>query len=168
MDELAKHRKTKDEYFARDPDSPLSFEQKRDFQGLVYFPPNPTLRLEVPVREFPSKDTIAIQTTTGAVQRYQRFGKITVETEGLSAELTVYKDGHAYFLPFVDSLSGKETYPAGRYLEPRSLGGGRLIVDFNYAYNPYCAYNEGWSCPITPMENHIKIPIRAGEKLFHP
>jgi uncharacterized protein (DUF1684 family) len=167
MEELAKHRKAKDDFFARDPDSPLTFEQKRDFTGLRYFPPDPKLRLEVAVREFPSKDSLLIQTTTGSSQRYQRFGKITVEADGQTADLTVYKDDHGFFLPFVDSLSGKETYPAGRYLEPKPMSGGRLAVDFNYAYNPYCAYNEGWSCPITPFENHIKIPIRAGEKIFH-
>jgi uncharacterized protein (DUF1684 family) len=167
MDELAKHRKVKDDFFARDADSPLTIEQKREFQGLVYFPPNPKLRLELPLSEFPSKDSIVIQTTTGSAQPYQRFGKITLEADNQTAELTVYKDDHGYFLPFVDSLSGKETYPAGRYLEPRPIAGGRLTVDFNYACNPYCAYNEGWSCPITPAENHIKIPIRAGEKIFH-
>ncbi len=167
MDELARFRKAKDEFFAREPDSPLTPEQKREFQGLIYFPPDPKLRLEVAVREFPTKDSIAIQTTTGSVQHYRRFGKIAVEAEGQTAELTVYKDERSYFLPFVDSLAGKETYPAGRYLEPKTTGGGRLVVDFNYAYNPYCAYNDSWSCPITPLENHIKIPIRAGEKIFH-
>jgi uncharacterized protein (DUF1684 family) len=167
MDELAKFRKAKDELFSSDPDSPLTYEQKREFKGLKYFPPNPKLRLEVSLQEFPSKDPIAIQTTTGSVQHYRRFGKIIVEAEGLNAELTVYKDERSYFLPFVDLLSGKETYPAGRYLEPKAIDGGRFIVDFNYAYNPYCAYNESWSCPITPFENHIKIPIRAGEKIFH-
>jgi uncharacterized protein (DUF1684 family) len=167
MDELAKFRKEKDELFSSDPDSPLTYEQKRDFAGLKYFPPNPKLRLEMALQEFPSKDPIAIQTTTGSVQHYRRFGKITVEAEGQIAELTVYKNDRSYFLPFVDSLSGKETYPAGRYLEPKAIRGGRFIVDLNYAYNPYCAYNEIWSCPITPFENHIKIPIRAGEKIFH-
>jgi uncharacterized protein len=133
-----------------------------------YFPPNPKLRLEVPVRELADQAPLDMQTTTGDIRHYRRFGKITLEPEGETAELTIFTDGHGYFLPFVDSLSGQETYPAGRYLEPKSLGGGRLLVDFNYAYNPYCAYNDGWSCPLTPPENRIKIPIRAGEKIFHP
>jgi hypothetical protein len=67
----------------------------------------------------------------------------------------------------VDSLASKETYPAGRYLDPQPIGDNRFMVDFNLAYNPYCAYNDYWSCPLTPFENHIKVPIRAGEKLFH-
>jgi uncharacterized protein (DUF1684 family) len=167
MDKLMEFRKTKDEYFANDPDSPLSFEQKREFKGLKYFPPNPSLRLEVELREFPDPNTITMQTTTGGIRHYNRYGRITVQAEGQSAELTVYKDKSGYFLPFVDSLSGTETYPSGRYLEPRPLEGGRLLVDFNYAYNPYCAYNDSWSCPVTPFENRIKIPIRAGEKKYH-
>jgi uncharacterized protein (DUF1684 family) len=73
----------------------------------------------------------------------------------------------AFFLPFADSMAGSETYPAGRYLEVEELPGGNFLVDFNQAYNPYCAYNEQWSCPLTPAENRLKVPIRAGEKIFH-
>jgi uncharacterized protein (DUF1684 family) len=167
MDALARFRKTKDDFFAHDPDSPLTPDQRRSFKGLKYFPPDPALRLEVELKPFPQPETIRMQTTTGSVQEYQRSGRITVQADGRSAELTVYRDQNGYFLPFVDSLSPRETYPAGRYLEPRPLGGGRLLVDFNYAYNPYCAYNESWSCPLTPFENHVNIPIRAGEKNFH-
>ncbi|HLE52058.1 MAG TPA: DUF1684 domain-containing protein, partial [Anaerolineales bacterium] len=82
-------------------------------------------------------------------------------------ELTVYRDPHGYFLPFADALAGSETYGAGRYLEPEPAGKGKLLVDFNYAYNPYCAYNDQYSCPLTPWENRLKVPIRAGEKVFH-
>jgi uncharacterized protein (DUF1684 family) len=87
--------------------------------------------------------------------------------DGQEAELTIYETEQGYFLPFVDSLAGTETYPAGRYLDPEPLTGNRFLVDFNLAYNPYCAYNEAWSCPLTPFENRLKVPIRAGEKLFH-
>ena len=79
----------------------------------------------------------------------------------------LYGGDGSFFLPFVDSLAGKETYPAGRYLEPEQLDGSRFLVDFNLAYNPYCAYNEMWSCPLTPFENRVKVPVRAGEKNFH-
>ncbi len=71
-----------------------------------------------------------------------------------------------YFLPFADSTSGEETYGAGRYLEIETLPDGTSLVDFNYAYNPYCAYNEKWSCPLTPSENRLKVPIESGEKNF--
>ena len=167
MSELAEFRKEKDDFFGRHPQSPLTREQRQGFQGLSYFPENASLKLEVQVDEFPVKEKVEMQTTTGDVQTYERFGRFRFQVEGQEAELTIFQSSNGFFLPFVDSLAGKETYPAGRYLEPEPLSGNRFIVDFNLAYNPYCAYNEMWSCPITPLENRVKVPIRAGEKIFH-
>ncbi len=89
--------------------------------------------------------------------------------DGAEAALTVYRDLEqgALFVPFRDATSGMESYGAGRYLEPEPAPGGRLHVDFNYAYNPYCAYNDAWSCPLPPAENTLRVPIRAGERAFH-
>ncbi len=167
MTSLQDFRKMKDDFFVQDGQSPLTPGQKKAFKGLIYFPPNPALNLEVTVEEFPDKQRIEMQTTTGDIQEYERYGKFSFMVEGHLVELTIYHSEDGYFLPFVDSLASKETYPAGRYLEPEALGNNRFRVDFNLAYNPYCAYNEYWSCPLTPFENHIKVPIRAGEKLFH-
>lgn len=167
MTELEEFRKEKDEFFAHHPQSPLTREQRKVFNGLNYFPEDESLRLEVQVEEFSQKDPIQMQTTTGDVQEYVRYGRFRFEVDGQPAELTLYQSQHGFFLPFVDSLAGSETYPAGRYLDPDPLPGNRFLVDFNLAYNPYCAYNEMWSCPITPFENRIKVPIRAGEKIFH-
>jgi uncharacterized protein (DUF1684 family) len=162
--ELENFRREKDQLFAKSMHSPLTVDQKRDFHGLNYFPENPGLALEVDVKEFPEKDQIQMQTSTGDIQTYTRFGRFQFEVEGQTAELTVYADENGYFIPFVDSLSGKESYGAGRYLEPGRLPNGKFAIDFNFAYNPYCAYNERWSCPLTPFENRLKVPIRAGEK----
>lgn len=194
MTSLKDFRKMKDEFFAHDSQSPLTPEQKKAFKGLNYFPPNPTLDLEVAVQEFPEKQQIEMQTTTGGIQVYQRFGRFSFTVDGQPAELTIYHSDSGWFLPFVDSLASAEeqaalasaaeqaalasaaeqaalaseqTYPAGRYLEPEPLANGHFQVDFNLAYNPYCAYNDYWSCPLTPFENRLKVPIRAGEKLFH-
>jgi len=166
MSELTDFRLEKDQFFGQDPQSPLTREQKRNFTGLAYFPENPTLRLEVSPKSFPKPEKIQMQTSTGDVQTYTRYGSFKFTVDGEEAELTIYEDRGSYFLPFVDSLAGQETYPAGRYLEPESLGKDLFLVDFNLAYNPYCAYNDMWSCPITPFDNHIKVPIRAGEKNF--
>jgi hypothetical protein len=166
MTELEEFRQEKDAFFKTHPQSPLLPEQKRDFKGLSYFPENPALRLEVVVEEFNPKDTVHMQTSTGDTQTYQRFGRFKFVVEGQEAALTIYASEHGFFLPFVDSLAGEETYGAGRYLEPEPLGRGKFRVDFNLAYNPYCAYNEKWSCPLTPRENRLKVPIRAGEKDF--
>jgi uncharacterized protein (DUF1684 family) len=167
MTELEIFRAHKDDFFGSHPQSPLAPHQQRDFQGLNYFSENPDLRLEVNVEEFPDKEEILMQTTTGSVQPYARFGKFRFQADGQGAELTIFAGEHGFFLPFADSLAGKETYGAGRYLEPEPLGGGQFLVDFNLAYNPYCAYDERWTCPITPPENRVPVPIRAGEKIFH-
>lgn len=166
MSDLDVFRAEKDEFFGHHPQSPLTKEQRKSFRGLQYYPENPDLKLEVEVEEFPSKDRFEMQTSTGDVQSYERFGKFRFNIDGQETELTIYQNENGFFLPFVDSLAGKETYPAGRYLEPEPVTDGRFLVDFNVAYNPYCAYNEMWSCPITPAENRLKVPIRAGEKLF--
>jgi uncharacterized protein (DUF1684 family) len=166
MNPLAQFRAQKDDFFEHDPHSPLSAAQRRDFNGLKYFDENPALRMEIELERFDPIDHVQIQTNTGEVQTYERYGRFRFTVEGKEAQLTVFRNEHGYFLPFADSLAGKETYGAGRYLEPEELGQDRLLVDFNLAYNPYCAYNEYWSCPITPSENRLRVPIRAGEKNF--
>ena len=166
MSELTAFRAEKDDFFKHYPQSPLTPEQRREFAGLEYFPENAALQLEVQVERLFDQQPMQMQTSTGGVQEYVRYGKFKFEVDGQDAELTIYQNESGYFLPFIDSLAGKETYPAGRYLEPEPLPGDRFLVDFNIAYNPYCAYNEMWSCPITPAENRLKVPIRAGEMLF--
>ena len=167
MSNLQTSRAEKDDFYARHPQSPLTAAQKREFKGLNYFPENAALRLEVDVEVSSAPENIQIQTTGGQPQPYQRFGRFKFLVDGQPAQLTIYKNQNGYFLPFVDNLAGSETYPAGRYLEPEQLPNGKFLVDFNLAYNPYCAYNEQWSCPITPAENRLKVAIRAGEKIFH-
>ncbi len=167
MNELEAIHKEKDDFFENHPQSPLTRDQKRDFHGLNYFRENADLRLEIKAEEFPVKERIEMETSSGDVQIYFRHSRFKFQVEGQDAELTIYESENGFFLPFVDSLAGKETYAAGRYLEPEPLPGGRFLVDFNIAYNPYCAYNEKWSCPLTPFENRLKVPVRAGEKLFH-
>ncbi len=166
MSELESFRREKDEFFAHDPQSPLTAQQKRDFHGLNYFPENPELRLEVKAEELPVKERVEMQTSTGDVQEYRRHSRFRFRVDGQDVELAIYESDNGFFLPFTDSLAGRETYPAGRYLEPELLPGGRFLIDFNVAYNPYCAYNEHWSCPLTPFENRLKVPVRAGEKIF--
>ncbi len=166
MTDLEDFRAEKDEHFKHSPHSPLTPEQRRSFTGLSYFPENPALRLELAVEAFDPQPSIEMPTSTGAVQRYKKYGRFTFTVDGQPAALTLYSGEHGFFLPFVDSLANTKTYGAGRYLEPEPLGGGRFLVDFNLAYNPYCAYNDRWSCPLTPFENRVKVAVRAGEKVF--
>ncbi len=166
MEKLAEIRHEKDTFFARHAQSPLTPSQKQAFKGLDYFPEAPELKFELPVERFSDQQSIQIQTSTGDSQDYQSYGKIRFPVNNQIVELTIYANNHGFFLPFVDSLAGAETYPAGRYLEPEPLQNGKFLIDFNLAYNPYCAYNDCWSCPLTPFENRLNVPIRAGEKIF--
>ena len=166
MSDYKEFRVSKNDFFAHHAQSPLTLDQRQDFHGLDYFPENPGLTLEVQVEKDPEQERILMQTSTGQTQTYTRYGKFRFSVDGQQAELTIFASEHGFFLPFVDALAGKETYPAGRYLDPDLLAGDRFLVDFNMAYNPYCAYNDMWSCPLTPPENRLKVPIRAGEKIF--
>lgn len=158
-------RREKDRFFKADLRSPLSVEQQDAFTALNYYEPNPDLDLIVTVESLPPGDNeIVIETTTGDKRRYSRYGRFRFTVEGQEVELTIYDAPHGYFLPFVDVNAGIETDAAGRYLEPDEMDDGQFHVDFNMAYNPYCAYGDGWSCPITPAENRLTVAIRAGEK----
>ena len=165
---LDEFRTQKDAFFRRNPQSPLEPNQRSDFHGLAYFPENAALALEVDVEPLENPDDIQMMTSTGDVATYRRWGRFSFEVDGEKAELTIYQaDAHGgLFLPFADATSGKDSYGAGRYLEPQLQDDGKVLVDLNYAYNPYCAYNEHWSCPIPPAENRLAVPIRAGEKNF--
>jgi uncharacterized protein (DUF1684 family) len=167
MTDLERFRIHKDEFFKADPHSPLSEEQKQAFKGLDYYPENDALRFDATVEPFDEHRHVQMQTSTGQLQDYVKYGKFQFEVDGQPAELTVYaSEEEGAFVPFADATSGTETYGAGRYLELEYHGGNRFHVDFNLAYNPWCAYAPQYSCPIPPKENRLTVPIRAGEKDF--
>ncbi|MCL7454688.1 MAG: DUF1684 domain-containing protein, partial [Anaerolineae bacterium] len=118
MTDLESSRKQKDKFFKSDEHSPLSKEQKRGFKGLKYYPENPALRFDAEVEPFAEHVHVQMQTSTGDLQDYVKYGTFQFEVDGQPAELTVYAshDGGA-FVPFADATSGSETYGAGRYLE---------------------------------------------------
>jgi hypothetical protein len=159
-------RRQKDEFFRHSPHAPLTPAQRAAFDGLRYYPYDPTLDLILPIERFgDAVQPLPIETTTGDTRYYLPYGRIHFEAEGQTVSLTLYETEHGLFLPFVDANKGTETYPAGRYLDLELLPGDRVHVDFNLAYNPYCAYGPQWSCPITPPENRLTVAIRAGEML---
>ncbi|MDA0262957.1 MAG: DUF1684 domain-containing protein [Chloroflexi bacterium] len=170
MSEIVDFRKAKDRYFGGDEHSPLTPEQRKRFSGLRYFAENPKLQFLLGVDEFPKdgKDEIQMATSSGDTVAHVRWAKLNFEVDGVAVALTVYRDleRNEYFLPFMDATTGDESYADGRYLDLPATGDGRLVVDFNYAYNPYCAYNPDWSCPIAPSENRLPVAIKAGEKIY--
>lgn len=168
MSELEEFRRQKNEFFRRDPRSPLTPQQRQRFRGLRYYPENPALRFRLPLDTNVEREAIEMETTTGGTQTFVRAGKVVFQVEGQEATLYLYASGDAreLFLPFRDLTSGKETYAAGRYLDLELEEDGTVLVDFNYAYNPYCAYNDRWTCPLPPLENWLRVPIRAGELAY--
>src|SRR3990172_8357842 len=174
MSELEEFRQRKDEFFSAKggsasggkTESPIPAEERSSFSGLKYFPENSALSFLVSLTRTPEEE-LEFETSSGEKKRFKRIGKIGFSVEGQPAQLTLYQAASGpYFLPFRDATSGKETYGAGRYLEVEEKE-DKFELDFNYAYNPYCAYAPNYSCPLPPLENWLKVPIEAGEKKFH-
>ncbi|HZU14430.1 MAG TPA: DUF1684 domain-containing protein [Chloroflexota bacterium] len=165
--ELTQFRAAKDAFMKEDEQSPLPSEERENFPGLSYYPYNPDLHLQLPLDRDVPAEPITMETSTGSRREYRRVGKIRFEVDGTPAELMIYQgsDG-SLFLPLRDATSGKETYGAGRYVEPEMVGDDQVDADLNYLYNPYCAYNEAYSCPLPPIENWLRVPIEAGEKVY--
>ncbi|MBI4096699.1 MAG: DUF1684 domain-containing protein [Candidatus Levybacteria bacterium] len=166
---LLTFRKQKDEAWKGDKESPLTKEQKKSFRGLNYFPPNPDLSFELELdKNIPDVGKEVIIKTTGRDEQvYLRAGKVKFDVEGADVEAIIFEDPEQeqfqYYLLFRDQTTGSETYKNGRMLQiPKRKN--KLIVDFNYAYNPYSSYNDNWDCPITPAENVLPVAIKAGEK----
>lgn len=168
MSDLDEFRRAKDRWMSLDPQSPLTAEQRRRFGGLVYFDEAPDLAILVTPERVNGMSLVEMATSSGETAMYEEWAHTAFDVDGASATLTIYRHPatDSLFLPFRDATSGHETYGAGRYLEVHELEDGHLLLDFNYAYNPYCAYNEGYSCPIPPPENRLSVAIRAGERMF--
>lgn len=166
MSELDEYRAAKDEFFRTDDGSPIPPRERPSFTGLAYYPEAPALVFEVEPVPFDAIETVIMDTSDGMQRPYDRWARIDFVVEGQPVSLTVYRDmeGDHLFLPFQDATSGKETYGAGRYLELPELEDGRYLLDFNYAYHPFCAYTPFYSCPLPPPENRLAVPIRAGER----
>jgi uncharacterized protein len=168
VSDLDEFRQERDEFFRTDHHSPLAHEQTHHFTGLEYFPENPELVVVSELEPHAEDGEVTMETSTGGTQVYDRAGVVRFSVDGELAQVTLYRPRgeSSLFLPFRDALSGKETYGAGRYLDVPPPHNGHVVVDFNYAYNPSCAYNPEYSCPLPPVENWLHVPIRAGEKNF--
>ncbi len=165
---LGRFRASRDRLFAGHPDSPLPAD-RGGFAGLPYWPYRADLRFEVPLEPARPERLLAVS-GTGEPFPLDRIGRIALPLGTLDVYwIAVY--GGGVFLPFRDATAGHETYGAGRYLldtmKGADLGGseGRLVVDFNYAYHPSCAYDPRWSCPLAPPANHLEVRVEAGERL---
>jgi uncharacterized protein len=157
-------RDEKDRFFKLSPQSPLPEHDRHGFAGLSYFEPTEDFVFNVDLVPVEPTD-VRISTTTGDERTYTRVATATITVEGEDATLALYSSGHEnLFLPFRDATSGSETYGAGRYVDVSPAGDGTAAIDFNYAYAPFCAYNEQYSCALPPQENWMSVAIRAGER----
>ena len=185
-------RSTREELFREHPQSPLPAERRSTFRA-HHFDHDPSLRFELavepvepvearsttPAIDFgsgPASLTIDLPVSAGGAMAFRRFGAVTIPLAAGPRRLEIYwMDGYAggLFLPFRDATNGADTYGAGRYLldaaKSADLGGdrvaGTLVVDFNFAFQPSCAFDPKWACPLAPPANRLDVPIRAGERL---
>jgi uncharacterized protein len=164
---VARDRAAKDAYFGG-PDSPLTSAQRAAFRGLRYYPPALHWATTASFDAAARADTVYFPTSKGSFDTYLRAGTLHFTLAGRRLQLSLYRaadDGH-WFLPFTDATSARTTYGAGRYLDLDVVPGLPVTLDFNRAYNPYCAYNAEWVCPLAPTENRLPLGIEAGEKSF--
>jgi uncharacterized protein (DUF1684 family) len=174
-DEIKMFQYNTNRYFANAATSPLTKEDLESFKGLDYFEIDKKYRIEARIELTPNSPLFDMPTTIERVSLYKTYGIARFKLNGQTIELNIYQEtspekgfSDYLFLPFNDRTNGKETYGGGRYidLELPLEQSKTFIIDFNKAYNPYCAYNPNYSCPIPPKENDIELEIRAGMRNF--
>lgn len=173
IEKLKEMRKKRDLFFKVDPKSPLREEDKKKFKGLNYYPIDLKYTIIGVIERYPLEPKpiyVTLHTNRGIGKKYIKYGRFRFRLDGKEYILQIYRPlgGGELFLPFKDKTSEKETYPKGRYLFIEPLPDGKVVIDFNRAYNPFCEYNEKYLCPFPPEENWLEIPIPAGEKRYRP
>jgi uncharacterized protein (DUF1684 family) len=155
--------------------SPLKSKDLKIFKGLDFFKFDSSYVVKATLKPTPDTEWFNMKTTTDRLSKERVFGVLSFELQGQSFQLNVYQGQELMqtegfkdylFLPFIDNSNGSSTYAGGRYIDLRIPKGDTLEIDFNTAYNPYCAYNEKYSCPIVPRVNYLDLEIEAGVKAF--
>jgi uncharacterized protein (DUF1684 family) len=172
--EIEKEREDKDRFMRTSAESPFAADYDK-YEGLKYFPTDIKYRVIANLNPIEKKRMVVLTTNDGQEQRYIEYAYAEFKLDGVNNKLLILEIADMgpsrgkLFLAFGDETSARETYGAGRYLDVNKAPGSNTIkLDFNLAYNPYCAYNETFTCPMPPRENILSIPIRAGEKVYHP
>lgn len=168
---LLRFRAQKDEFFRLGHDSPFAQAGRGEFAGLKYFEPDPDYRFDTQLHRYGVASTVVMATSRKTRQLFNGAGRFEVVIEGQPVKVQAYqsagREDRSLFVPFRDATSGRETYGGGRYLDLEVQHDDRYLLDFNYSYSPYCAYNDGYVCPLPPKENWLAVAIRAGEKRYH-
>jgi hypothetical protein len=168
---LKAFREKKDRFFKEDTQSPLNESDRKKFKGLIYYSIDLKYSMIGFIEKYPAEPNplyITLPTNKQIGRKYVKYGRFKFKWEGKEYILQIYRPlgGGELFLPFKDKTSEAETYPKGRYLYIEPMPGGKVLIDFNRAYNPFCQFNEKYICPFAPKENWLEISIQAGEKRF--
>ena len=173
LDDISIFREEQEEHFSDPEESPLTKGDLEHFEELEYFPIDLNLRVKAKFTKHKSMKLFYMKTSTDRLPKYGRYAELTFEIEGKSYKLQAYQSQsllgqeeyeNYLFVPFTDISCGDTSYGGGRYLDIDIPEGGEVILDFNKSYNPYCAYNSKYSCPIPPRENDLNVEILAGIK----
>jgi len=171
--QIAKEREEKDHFMKTSTESPFG-EGRGNFTALNYYPVDPKYKIVADLTPVKEKNVVVLTTSDGKEERYIEYAYAEFDFNGLHNKLLILEMMEMgpfrgkLFLAFGDETSGDETYGAGRYLDVVKVKGSQTItLDFNNAYNPYCAYGGKYSCPFPPAENLLKIAVQAGEKTYH-
>ena len=168
-EQIQKEREKTATFMRTSADSPFA---DTTFTELNYFPPDPAYKVSAHLHRIENGEPLKIATTDGGQETYTRYAYAEFTLNGKDFRLLILRAASGdqeLFIPFADETSGESTYGGGRYLnmEAPTSGQENITIDFNLAYNPYCAYNPKYVCPIPPRENYLNIPIEAGEKTYH-
>jgi uncharacterized protein (DUF1684 family) len=169
-DQVAQWRTEKDRFMRESAESPVPPDRRATFPPLSYFPIDPAYHTPAALMPAPGGPTIDMPTSTGQIRKMRRVGTLSFTLKGQPMTLGAFveadrNDLERLFVPFGDLTNGTETYPGGRYLDLDRTATGIYELDFNRAYHPFCFFNSSYDCPYPPLENRLKTPVRAGEKL---
>jgi uncharacterized protein (DUF1684 family) len=166
--EIIEAREEQDRFMRFSEESPFQDSDVK-FDSLQYFAPNPEFRIVGRFEEPESSEIVSLGTNDGLTEQYLVYGFASFSIDNVPLRLKILEnvEEEKYFIPFGDATSANETYGAGRYLDVEHHGGRTIVLDFNTAYNPYCAYVDGYTCPLPPPDNLLAVAIRAGEKSYH-
>lgn len=171
---IEQHRQEYKKAFLHETNSPLD---KNGVKALKFYAPDERFRVPATFIRMSDAEPFEMATYSGITKPYVKFGELRFEIDGKPYQLAVYQSitlrhlpqyRDYLFIPFKDWTNGEETYGGGRYMDITisDLREGTMLLDFNKAYNPYCAYSDGYNCPVPPLENHLEVAIKAGEKNF--
>lgn len=171
-----KFQKTINAEYADAKTSPLMASDLKTFKSLDFYPISSKYFVNAKLIKAKDEKAFEMKTSTSRKPKYIKYGTVFFTIDGVALQLNVYQDvelsksdkyKNHLFLPFSDLTCGKESYIGGRYIDLEIPKGNTIAIDFNQSYNPYCAYNHAYSCPIVPLENDLNIAIKAGVKTFH-